>query len=393
MTSIGNHGGYSFKYQMEAHIPYPVDEVVVDCIFDGQKGLVWGFAAPKSLLSAHLELLFGAGLEPEMVGSEAVALFHLYLRCAGEKGEGAVAILRMGGPETLMMVIQEGRMPFLRVFQGGPRERERLMESLRLYYLKRPEVPLQEILLTGRAAVEDGKLQVIAETAGVPTRLWLPFDEICKDRGRIGEDVQAGLSVALGLALVALKQPESRVDFRKEEFALRPYKELKRSLVFMTAAVLALVALFTFETFAELRQKEEAYVDLQGRITRVFRETFPDTARLLKGQELTQMQQVMAEQAERFQSLEAVTGQGSPLNVLFALTRIMQEHPGAVLEGLTLEGKKISLEGRTASFQSVDGLKGRLSSAGDFQAVKMGGAKMDNRDGVVRFQFFMEKKD
>ncbi|MEW6664874.1 MAG: hypothetical protein AB1512_06605 [Thermodesulfobacteriota bacterium] len=381
------------RYQMEAHIPFPVDEVVVDCVSDGQERIVWGFAAPKGLLSTHLELLSGAGVQPESVGSEVMALYHLYLRCAGEKQGKAAAVLRMGSLETLVMVIDEGRMPFLRVIQAGPGEIEPLMESLRFYHLKRPESPLQEILLTGKAATEDGNLKAVAEATGVTTRLWLPFDEIGKDKGRVGEDLQTRLSVALGLALGALDLPRSGLDFLREEFGRRPYGELKRTLVFMTAAVVTLLALFTFETLAELRQKEAKYADLRARISQVIRETLPDTARLIKGQELTQMQQVMAEQSERFRSLEAVTGQGSPLNILLALTMILRDHPGTVLESLTLEGKKIGVDGHTASFQSVDKLKGHLSSAGEFQGVKLVGAKMDNREAVVRFQFVMEKRE
>jgi hypothetical protein len=41
----------------------------------------------------------------------------------------------------------------------------------------------------------------------------------------------------------------------------------------------------------------------------------------------------------------------------------------------------------------VDKFKGSLSGAGDFHGVRMVGAKMDNREAVVRFQFVMEKKE
>ncbi|MBN1104487.1 MAG: PilN domain-containing protein [Deltaproteobacteria bacterium] len=379
------------KYQMESRIAYPVEDVVADCIFDGQKGFVWGFAVPKDLLSAHLDLLSEAGIQPDAVGSEVMALYHLYLWRGGEQREEPVAVVRMESVASLILVIHEGRMTFLRVVQAGPAHGEVLRESLRLYALKCPDAGLRQILLTGRSAARDGNLQRVAETTGLPTRLWLPFDGIAKER--LGDDMQAQLTGALGLALGTLKKPHACVEFRREEFARRPYGELKGTVIFMVAAVLTLLALLTFDVFWDLRQKEREYTELRRRISQVLQETFPDTAHQIKGQERAQMQQLVADHSERFLALEAVTGRGGPLNVLLVLTRILRQVPGTVLESLTLEGKKLSLDGRATSFQSVDKLKGQLSGGGDFQGVRMVGAKMDNREAVVRFQFVMEKKE
>ncbi len=49
------------------------------------------------------------------------------------------------------------------------------------------------------------------------------------------------------------------------------------------------------------------------------------------------------------------------------------------------------MDGRTASFEAVDRLTGRLTKAGQFKNIKLVGARMDKKDNAVTFNFALER--
>jgi Tfp pilus assembly protein PilN len=77
--------------------------------------------------------------------------------------------------------------------------------------------------------------------------------------------------------------------------------------------------------------------------------------------------------------------------VLLRLTRIISEDPEVQIDNLSLEGKDIRLDGRTASFEAVDRLTNRLNKSDSFKNIKLVGAKMDRRENAVTFNFALEK--
>jgi Tfp pilus assembly protein PilN len=93
----------------------------------------------------------------------------------------------------------------------------------------------------------------------------------------------------------------------------------------------------------------------------------------------------------QYQGLEEAAGREKILEVLLSLSRIISEDPDVQIENASVEGKDIRIDGRTASFEAVDRLTGRLNKAGQFKNIKLVGARMDKKDNAVTFNFALER--
>jgi general secretion pathway protein L len=210
---------------------------------------------------------------------------------------------------------------------------------------------------------------------------------------RASEDVlfQPMLGVPLGLALSAAQPSFRPVNLRKEEFAPKSHVNLRKMFLFTASAVLLLAILLTVNVYQKVYYLEKQFQGLQDEVRQAFVQSFPEVGKIVKGQELVQLEQKIAEATGQYQGLEEVTGKEKTLDVLLKLTRIISEDPEVQIDNLSLEGKDLRLDGRTSSFEAVDRLTNRLTKAGDFKNIKLVGAKMDKRENAVTFNFALEK--
>jgi type II secretory pathway component PulL len=370
------------KFQMEPHIPLPIEEVIVDFLEPGADGSVSTFGVEKRHIAECLAFLAGAGVDPDVVTLDALALLHLYLYRSGEESEQPAAVVYLDRESTLIEIVYRNRPDFFRVFPDGEQAPRRIEETLRLYKLKRPEVSVNEILLSGNGLSNPDVVQTIGSRTGVKTTAW-----------RASEDVlfQPMLSVPLGLALSAAQPAFKPVNLRKEEFLPKSHVNLRKMFFFTASAVLLLAVLLTVNVYQKVFYLEKQYEGLQQEIRQAFVQSFPDVGRIVKGQELVQLEQKIAEATGRYHGLEEVTGKDKTLDVLLKLTTIISEDPEVQIDNLSLEGKDIRLDGRTSSFEAVDRLTNRLNKSGEFSNIKLVGAKMDKRENAVTFNFALER--
>jgi Tfp pilus assembly protein PilN len=166
---------------------------------------------------------------------------------------------------------------------------------------------------------------------------------------------------------------------------------LRKMFLFTASAVLLLAILLTVNVYQKVYYLEKQFQGLQDEVRQAFVQSFPEVGKIVKGQELVQLEQKIAEATGQYQGLEEVTGKEKTLDVLLKLTRIISEDPEVQIDNLSLEGKDLRLDGRTSSFEAVDRLTNRLTKAGDFKNIKLVGAKMDKRENAVTFNFALEK--
>ncbi|MEW6664424.1 MAG: pilus assembly protein PilM [Thermodesulfobacteriota bacterium] len=378
------------KYQMEPHVPHPIEDMVVDYFPPEPEGLVLTFGLQKAVLSGHLAFLSSAGLTPQVVSLEDVALSSILAKTRPDMGEQPVAILHVTGERRVLQVVSNKRMRFIRALPAGPDPSAQLKETLNLYRLKDPR-PVTEILITGRAAAVDGLADAVRAETGIQTSPWRPFDQIRREMGDMSPDLQARTSVPLGLALGMVNGGSKRFNLRKEEFTFRESLRLKSLLIYMVSALVLLLGLSTFDLYHKVSVRQEAYEALNRRIRQIYLQTFPGTTNLVRGREAVQMQQRLSSETAQYRWLEETAAGGSVLDVLMAVTRKVGGYKDVSLDNFAVEGGKINLDGRASSFQNVDNLKGRLGEGGAFKNVKLLSAKMDSRDQVVLFNFVLER--
>jgi len=378
------------KYQMEPYLPCPVEDVLVDFLYPGADGGVLTFGVEKRYLAEHLALLSGAGIEPDAVTLDDIALFSLYLYKHGGESEQPVAIVNQDGESLVVQIIHRKRLDFIRIV---PDDVDQLADTFRFYRMKRPGLSLGAIYFAGNGSSEaHEKAQALESKTSIKTMVWRPFDEM---RDRLDKTIsllQPKLGVPLGLAIGAVYPPEKSLDLRREEFLPKTYLNLRRMFQFMGAGLLLLAVLLTVNVYQKSYYQERQHNRLQAQVRQVFTEAFPDAAqRMVRGQEVAQLEQKIAEEMSQYQGLEEAAGREKILEVLLSLSRIISEDPDVQIENASVEGKDIRIDGRTASFEAVDRLTGRLTKAGQFKNIKLVGARMDKKDNAVTFNFALER--
>jgi general secretion pathway protein L len=378
------------KYQMEPYLPCPVEEVLVDFLSPGGNGSILTFGVEKKYLAEHLDLLAGAGIEPDAVTLDDIALFSLYLYKHGGESEQPIAIVNQERESLVVQIVYRKRLDFLRIL---PDSVDQITDTFRFYRMKRPDLSVGEIYLAGNGSSDaHAKAQTLQSKTAIKTMVWRPFDEL---RDRLDESIsllQPKLGVPLGLAIGAIYPPEKSLDFRREEFTPKTYFNLRRMFLSLGAGLLFLAVLLTVNVYQKTYYQERQYNRLQAQIRQVFAEAFPGTAqKIVRGQEVAQLEQKITEEMNQYQGLDEAAGREKILDVLLSLSRIISEDPDVQIENVSVEGKDIRIDGRTASFEAVDRLTGRLNKAGQFKNIKLVGARMDKRDNAVTFNFALER--
>ncbi|MFC1867805.1 PilN domain-containing protein [Thermodesulfobacteriota bacterium] len=378
------------RYQMEPYIPVPVENVIVDFLPPDKKRPILCFCIEKDIIAAHLEDLSKAGMEPDVVSLEAVALLNLFNHnYLGGPGY-PVFLIHVDEEKMLLLVIHENRPDFIRVLHGMKFDPDRITESLNLYRLKNPHSEPGEVLLTGPLALTDIKDR-LQEILNIKTTLWRPFDGVKTPTGEIEPDMQDRLAIPLGLAVGALKGSSKTFNLRKEELAPGKSSNLKHLIVFMLTGLFLFMALFSINLYQKLHIKERYYSELRTGITQTLMDAFPQSAQIIKGREQAQMKQKISDETGKYQWLVEFTKNRAVLDVLLALTRIIALYSDVVIENISIEGPEVHLDGQASSFNTVDKLRDNLSKTPDFKDVKLVGAKTDGKDNLVKFGFVLKR--
>ena len=378
------------KYQMESYAPYPVDDMLVDFLPPGPEGKIIAVGVQKEFMAQHMKFLSTADLEPHIVSLDDLALFFLCLKDKKIDTNQAFSIIHFSNGKMVVQIINEKRLDFVRILPESDDDADQLEKTFKLYRLEKPDVQLSEILITGHSDV-DNMARKIGRALNIGTFPWVPFDGLRHGFGNIQADLQARLSVPLGLAVSVAEPPEKIFDLRREEFAGKSSMDLKKIFLFMVTAFLMLVFLFTFNTYQNLHIRTKRYTDLKSRVTQVLSETFPEMKTIIVGQELAQMKQKIDEEKGKYKWIEDLTDDGKVLDVLTVLSRTISGFSGLRLDNMSIEENEIRIYGRASSFEIVDRLKHKLSNTGFFSIIRLVDAKMDKKEKMVGFNFALEK--
>ena len=381
------------KFQLEPYVPNSIDEMLVDFLDPGPDGSIPCFGVEKRHLAEHLALLSGAGIDPAVVTLDGAALLHLFLSAPALDSEAPVALVYRDEDGFLVEMVYRKRADFFRVLGNGDRGPEQIADTLRLYKLKRPEVAVEEILVSGRISQDTELAGAIESKTGIKTSLWHPLNDHQTQGDEGLSSLGPEMTIPLGLALYASQPAVRLVNLRKEEFLPKAHLDLRKMFLFSASAVLLLAVLLTVSVYQKVFYLEKKDQALQDQISQVFSQSFPEAGTIIRGREIVQLEQMIAAETSRYQGLDEATAREKTLDVLLKLTGVIAEDPEVQIDNLSLEGKDIRLDGRTASFEAVDRLTSRLNKAGDFKNIKLVGARMDRRENAVTFNFALEKNE
>lgn len=356
----------ALPFEVEDGVPFPLADVVLDhlALQDGkpEKGSaarketpVLGMMLPKALLRMHLDLLAGAGVDPQVIVPSYAGLYSVAKMMTVE----GRALLVSG--DDLCLVL-DGTARGVRSFSGSASGGLRhVLQALETEQGGRIE---KAVLLSADEAAR--------KTA---TELGIPVEDVAPELG----GKKAADPVSLGLAL------SGDVNFRKGEFAYRladqGTRKMRRTVI---AAGAAAAVLFGVNLGVKLFVIQTGYGRLDKEIKAIYRQTFPDAKTV--ADPLRQMRASLDEASKKI----GVLGTGtSVLDIMKAVTDGIPKEVRVSFTEFNLEGERLKLQGEASSFESMDRIKAELLKTQAFSEVVV----QDTRMGVEnKVKFRMELK-
>jgi general secretion pathway protein L len=383
------------KFEAEPFLPYAADQVIVDFCSPGKdseekRSLI--FAVRKKDLGEYLALLKEAGLDPEGVVPEAVALFSLVQAVGKASGQGG-ALLDLGEEKATLILWEGGHLVLARSIPlsgapAAPFDPSRLAEEVRRTFLSAEwdaeNHPAQEVFLTGGKALLPGLEKQLGDLLRIPASL-LPMEEVGAD---VPEDARPALAAALGAALGGASA--EGVNLRREEFASsRRAQRVKSRLKVLVAYAVLLAVLGIAAFLLNFYLLEKRYQDLKAEIRKEFTRSLPEVKRVVN--EVQQMRTQVQEERAKLGSFGAGPGSGSPLEILRELSLMVDPAMKVRVTELIVDPDTVEVNGEADSFDTVNQLKARLDRSARFKDVQLKAARASSLENVIEFKLQMKR--
>ncbi len=420
-------------YEVEGQLPFNIEDVSIGYQVlhlnkneSPANAFVLVFAVPRATLRRFLEMLKELGIDPILVTVDAVPLHAFYRYLLDGKREktrqgsdlpGRCLLIDMGASKTVLAHIQDGKLTWVRTLTiGGDVLTEALRSRCNLSFgdaeklkreihinkessfLSREALCLKEAIaplfteiektvhltggathppfyLCGGAAGLKGLKELFATVLEMKPVL---------SEGDLRLEADATAPLAQGLALIGCPK-DAQINFRRGEFALK--KEAKERNLFVSVGLM-LLFVFAFmvgDFYLHCRYKERQYQGLKGQLRGAFSDAFPQIRNVPS--ELGQIKTAIAALHRTGEFLGI--GEVSPLVVLKALTSGIPADVPIDVTDLVIDGNRVRMEAQTASFDSVDKVRGNLTKVALFRDVNVSDAKVAADPSRVGFRVQM----
>jgi type II secretory pathway component PulL len=357
----------ALPFELEDSVPFPLEDVVLDHLVlqdmkqakgsgERKETPVLGMMISKTLLRRHLDLLAGAGIDPQVIVPSYAGLYAVAKMVKVEGCtllvSGADLCLKSGEAVKSVRSVS-GPAPF-----GALRH---LLQALETGHGERVE----KVMVL---SADDGTRKAVTE-------LNIPVEDVAPELG----GKKAADPASLGLAL------SEDVNFRKGEFTYRladlGTRKLRRTVI---AAGVAAGVLFAVNLGVKWYVAQSGYGRIDREIQDIYRQTFPEARTVVDP--VRQMRLNLDEAAKKL----GVLGTGtSVLDIMRAVTDGIPKEVRVSFTEFNLDGDRLKLQGEASSFESVDKVKAELQKAPVFAEVIV----QDTRMGVEnKVKFRMEIK-
>jgi type IV pilus assembly protein PilM len=301
------------KTEIEAEIPFSLDEAIVDFFYIGEidedkvrKYRITVVVVPKTDIQENISIIQASGLTPIIIDTATFALARAYRRLVKEEDlVKTVALIEISANSTEVNVVKEGDLQLTRSINlGGDNLTKALSEALQIpleeaekkkrtedviqalssqlekiteeikssfkYYQFQLHQQVEKVILCGGGAKLINLQSFLQEKLGVPVEYLMPFKDIHYDPKIITpellNEMEPALSISVGLALRDIKEIKA-VNFLPFELWERPFIA-KRPLLVESAALGVVVALlfgvFSIKALSVSKKYEALRADLEA---------------------------------------------------------------------------------------------------------------------------------
>ena len=382
-------------FEIEPSLPFAADDLAFDFSVLGPGSLpgqteVLAAAVERSRLAAVLEALAAVRLDPERItlGGYPAALWL----ARTSEAEGTVLCADVSDTCGTICGVGDGRVRLIRSFPlppAGPGRARAVQHHLRttvgaLSEIGGPESTPCDAVLTG-IGLEGVDLEEFAAALPVAVRTV----DLRRELGffREGEN-EPGWEPAMGGAL-ALAYAELEgiggLNFHHGQFAGRKLLARHRGPIVKTGILAAAVLLLMFASVLTQSVLQQNRIDdLDGRMTALFKETFPEVKR--PADPFQQMRISLQE----LKKGAGPTGESLPtvrsIDLLKSVSESIPEDISVVFDRMVIGAEGFQISGTTSAFNSVDEIKGHLERVPRFKKVTISSANTDRSGKEVNFQ-------
>lgn len=437
----------ALEFELETFIPFKLEDIVADYAVLWQTkeaSKIMALYAPKKEVGRLLSLLQGAGIEPRNICVEGVELANL-VNLGMVPPEGAFALIDIGHEKTTVSIFHGKRLGYVRsVSLAGKAITEAISKELQVPYeeAERIKIEIGQIPSAEGEIIDDLTRNVVKAIKGVADELLLhlrqtmfsyremediPIEGIYLSGGtsRIPgldsyisdflkqnvtflncmdfhfsklERAEAHRHVipqALAIALKEVAGPSiPDVNLRKGDFAFKGDVEqlgggIKKIVVVLGIIVFLALVHFSFKYYSLKQKVDKIEKDASALVLQALPNT-PKRAVSTTTGALSVLKGRRVEIEDRMSKLKATMG-FSPFDVLKEISEFMPPRGDIVIdvEDLSITPDRVSLSGRTNSFETVDKVKMALEKSDRFKNVSTGNVRKGTK-GEVKFDLSME---
>ena len=411
------------KFQAEPHIPFPIEEVVIDFLetaaAEENKTPVIIIGAKKELIAKQIELMNAGGLDPEIIGVDAFALANNYLlRAGGAIPDETVMLLDIGATKTLL-VIMKGRSAVLArsIAVGGDDITEALQKEFAIDFQAAEKLKKEKaVAVTGDQPSEE-ETRIHNVIGPILTRLIREVDRSLRSTSatlkgaglarlylsgggallsRIGElfsrefgceasllcsyapfdgsgndEAMCAAGVATGLAIQGLGLDGAAVDLRRDELAYKGgRRKVKRQVMIAMALAVCIIGVLLFDFTTSFIKKRQAHAVLATELEEIYRETFPGDKVVDAISIAGAMEQKYKEYQRSYERFSALSARAiSSLEILREISALFPPEIKVQVTNLSISQEKVEMDGLVDSPADADKIKQSLQKSKYFKSV------------------------
>ena len=386
------------KFQAEPHIPFPIEEVIVDFYEisgdEGEKTPLILVGAKKDLVGTHLEILGQGGIDPEIVSVDAFALANNYLTRAGNSPASAAVLLDMGATKTLLVLMRGSSILLTRSLNiGGDHLTEALQKELRIDFhaaealkkekgtaapgenltteeenihralkpvLRRLNREVDRSIRSVSAALRGERLEKIHLSGGgtllngmkelFAQEFNCEADYLCNlspFAGSADLETMCRMGIATGLALQGLGLGGTEINLRQEEFThTRSFIKVKRQIIISSIIGVCIIGFLIFDFGSGFVEKRSDYLSLKARLEQTYKETFPGGKGMQASLIIPTMRKKLNSYETEYNSFSVLSEKSiSSLEILMEISALMPKEIKSQITDLSIDQDEVELEG------------------------------------------------
>lgn len=383
----------TLKFQMEPQIPYPVDQVVSDFIpirRTGEGAEILAMAVTKGMLSERLDIMKEAGVDPQVVTLDALALTDFYTNKFDFSSEKLTLLLRLDYDSSFLGFFHDDRLIGYRNLDGlplsdEPAERRMVKEIHRsVLSFQPPDSVKEEIGCICVAGPNADRFRSLLQERfpDLPVRV-VEFNdntlaEIPPYLLANAEDCQ----LAIALAHAALGNAKNSVNFRRDEFAPASVLSRMKPNIYFSLAILLMALIGWYVSVTASNRYQQRKLD---RLNQEMVQAFADTLPADKSPE--SVQQKIREEQERFKMLRNYSSEYvPPLDVLAEVTASIPKGKDVTLNDLAISDYTLRMTGDVETFDDINIFRDNLEKAPLLSEVKIESATKADKSNKINFR-------